>query len=214
MLLVNNFANFDFAAENQGQTMAIGRPSLMLGTITGAFVLSLLILMTRSFTSTHSYDIGSDERASSLKTPSFSGHKSSIKAEDRPLILYAYSESDHARENLKFFINQGLHNAADFVFIFNGPSTMVAQVPEEPNIRVVERSNTCFDLGTFGEVLQEDNLYKRYKRFITMNASIRGPFVPFWSDQCWSDAYLDELTDETKVSSSRRHRTVLAFDRG
>ncbi|KXJ92026.1 hypothetical protein Micbo1qcDRAFT_183379 [Microdochium bolleyi] len=120
-------------------------------------------------------------------------------AKERPLILYAYSESEYGRENFKFFLDQGLHGAADFIFIFNGKSDLIKLVPNESNIRVVERSNTCFDLGAFGEVLQEDDLWKKYKRFITLNASIRGPFIPFWSDKCWSDVYLDKLTNATKL---------------
>ncbi|KAK6538095.1 hypothetical protein TWF694_010979 [Orbilia ellipsospora] len=32
-----------------------------------------------------------------------------------------------------------------------------------------------------------------------MNASIRGPFVPVWSDACWSDGYLDSVNEQTKL---------------
>jgi hypothetical protein len=99
----------------------------------------------------------------------------------RPLILYAYHETDNARENLKFFLSQGLHGAADFVFIFNGQTNATDLVPVKDNIRIVQRPNTCFDLGSFGEVLRQDDLYKKYTRFITLNASIRGPFLPHWS---------------------------------
>ncbi|KAH7026463.1 uncharacterized protein B0I36DRAFT_376218 [Microdochium trichocladiopsis] len=170
----------------------------MVGTITGAFVVSLLILVTRSFTGVRPFGLTTDDCLDLPGGPSGDYH-SDTRTKDRPLILYAYSESEHARINLGFFVNQGLHDAADFIFIFNGETDMVSIVPPEPNIKVVERPNTCFDLGAFGEVLQEDNLWKKYKRFITLNASIRGPFVPFWSDQCWSDAYLGRLTNETKL---------------
>lgn len=118
---------------------------------------------------------------------------------DRPLILYAYAESESARENLRFFLNKGVHGAADFVFIFNGETTAVDTIPEAENIRVVQRSNTCFDLGAFGEVLRADDLWRRYKRFITLNASIRGPFLPIWSSDCWSDMFLNRVTDLVKV---------------
>jgi hypothetical protein len=32
-----------------------------------------------------------------------------------------------------------------------------------------------------------------------LNASIRGPFVPYWSEKCWSDIYLSRVTKEVKV---------------
>ena len=69
----------------------------------------------------------------------------------------------------------------------------------------MKRDNTCFDLGAHHAVLsaERDNgrrPYKdSYKRFILMNASIRGPFVPHWSRECWSDAYLGRLNERVKV---------------
>lgn len=125
---------------------------------------------------------------------------------DRPLITYAYSESDFGRKNLQFFVDHGLHDAADFVFILNGETDVKnVVIPKgRSNIKVIERDNTCFDLGAHYTVLtqKEDGgkpLKDRYKRFILMNASIRGPFVPHWSKECWSDAYLGRLNDKVKV---------------
>ena len=70
----------------------------------------------------------------------------------------------------------------------------------------MKRENTCFDLGAHAEVLTREEppgggrmLKDRYKRFILMNASIRGPFVPHWSRECWSEAYLGRLNDRVKV---------------
>ncbi|KAK6522986.1 hypothetical protein TWF281_002412 [Arthrobotrys megalospora] len=40
---------------------------------------------------------------------------------------------------------------------------------------------------------------KKYNRFIMMNASIRGPFLPTWSKECWSDAYLDKISERNKL---------------
>lgn len=118
---------------------------------------------------------------------------------DRPLISYAYAESESGRANFKYFLSQGLHGAADFVFIINGETDAADLIPHKPNIRVVRRNNTCFDLGAHGEVLRENDLWKKYKRFITLNASIRGPFVPRWSRSCWSDVYLSRVTEKVKV---------------
>jgi hypothetical protein len=117
----------------------------------------------------------------------------------RPLILYAYAESETARSNIKFFLKLGLHSAADFIFILNGPTNISTIIPREFNIQVVVRENKCFDLGAYNEVLRQDDLWKKYTRFITMNASIRGPFVPYWSRSCWSDVYLDRLSDSVKL---------------
>ncbi|KAL2075864.1 hypothetical protein VTL71DRAFT_807 [Oculimacula yallundae] len=128
-------------------------------------------------------------------------HSHSTLITDRPLVLYSYASSKDgtALENLKFFIAHGLHAAADFIFILNGKSSVASLIPKEDNIRVVQRKNTCYDLGAFAEVLLKGDLYKQYKRFITMNASIRGPFVPYWSNGCWTDMFLDKITKEVKL---------------
>lgn len=126
---------------------------------------------------------------------------SSSKPTDRPLILYAYADSStgSARTNLEFFLAHALHDAADFVFILNGETDVEKIIPSKSNIRYVKRPNDCYDLGAYAEVLLAKDLYKSYKRFITLNASIRGPFIPYWSDACWSDMYLNKVTDEVKV---------------
>ncbi|KAI3541512.1 hypothetical protein CSPX01_07600 [Colletotrichum filicis] len=123
----------------------------------------------------------------------------SASSKDRPLIVYAYHDSESARANLDYFVNKGIHNGADFVFIFNGDANASTTIPDLPNISIVKRDNTCFDMGAIGEVLRKDDLWKKYKRFITMNASIRGPFLPAWSSSCWSDLYLSKVTETTKL---------------
>lgn len=120
---------------------------------------------------------------------------------ERPLILYAYAETANARANFEFFLAHGLHGAADFVFIINGESNATDLIPKEPNFRIIRRKNDCYDMGAYSEVLQKDDLYKKYKRFILLNASIRGPFSPYWANACWSDMYLGRLSDEIKVNS-------------
>jgi hypothetical protein len=121
---------------------------------------------------------------------------------ERPLILYAFFETTLARTNLEFFIAHGLHGGADFLFILNGATDVADIIPDKPNVSYIHRENRCFDLGAFAEVLLLDELYKQYNRFIMLNASIRGPFLPYWSDGCWSEIYLGKVNDHVKVSSS------------
>ena len=127
---------------------------------------------------------------------------SNTQPSDIPLILYAYYETPDTRPNLQFFVSHALHANAKFVFILNGETDAEVLLPaNEPNIYFIKRNNTCFDLGAYAEVLKSNNsaFIKQHKRFIMINASIRGPFVPFWSRDCWSDAYLGKLSDEVKL---------------
>lgn len=146
------------------------------------------------------------------KLPSLSstGSSSATKDDLRPLVLYSYAESENARENLAFFIRNALNGRADFVFIFNGETDAPDLLPKLPNIRIVQRENKCFDIGAHGEVLRTDDMWKNYKRFIMMNASVRGPFMPTYVPGCWMDAFLGKITDTVKV----RKRTALDRDPG
>ncbi|KAH8647871.1 hypothetical protein BX600DRAFT_475955 [Xylariales sp. PMI_506] len=117
----------------------------------------------------------------------------------RALITYVYSETPEARRNFEFFVRHGLHAKADFVFIFNGETDAVGLLPNATNIQAVQRNNSCYDLGAHAEVLTKDNLWMRYGKFILMNASVRGPFIPHWADACWSDRLLAKVTDEVKL---------------
>ncbi|TKW55201.1 hypothetical protein CTA1_1249 [Colletotrichum tanaceti] len=121
------------------------------------------------------------------------------KQADRALILFTYAESEASRANLLFFLRHGLHGAADFVFVFNGDTDAAALVPSRENVKIVKRDATCFDLGAAGQVLREGDLWKRYRKFILMNASLRGPFLPSWTDSCWSDLFLSKVTDKVKL---------------
>lgn len=125
---------------------------------------------------------------------------SSPSPSDRPLILYSFYETENALSNLDFFINHGLHGGADFVFILNGETEAHKRLPQDhANIKYISRPNRCYDLGAYAEVLTTKDLYKNYKRFILMNASIRGPYVPYWAEGCWTEMYLNKVTADTKV---------------
>ncbi len=94
--------------------------------------------------------------------------------------LAVHHDTDDANANTRFFIQHALHDRADFIFILNGESELRDEFPEHlPNVRVIQRDNTCYDLGAHGEVLQADDreLVKAYDKFILMNGK-SGPPCP------------------------------------
>ncbi|KAI1378298.1 hypothetical protein F4677DRAFT_466083 [Hypoxylon crocopeplum] len=118
---------------------------------------------------------------------------------DRPLITYSYTESPSARDNLIFFLGNGLHDFADFIFILNGPTDVAKLIPTKINIQVVARPDECFGLVAHGEVLRTDDLWKKYSRFVMLDATIRGPFLPYYSHICWNNVFLDRVTENVKL---------------
>lgn len=139
-----------------------------------------------------------------------------VKQSDRPLVTYVYSQTDSAERNLRFFVSRALNDAADFIFIINGEPAQAREIiPKKANIKVVERENDCYDLGSHAEILTTHiapdgtalkkgdkggtERWKMYKKFILLNASIRGPFLPNWSSVCWMNAYLGKLSSDVKL---------------
>ncbi|EMC94409.1 hypothetical protein BAUCODRAFT_35629 [Baudoinia panamericana UAMH 10762] len=121
---------------------------------------------------------------------------------NRDLVLYSFFETPEATQNFNFFLRHGLHAEADFILMINGGHSMdLATLRYLPNVRIIERENRCFDLGGLHEIFtNEPHLAKRYKRFMFLNASLRGPFFPPWAnDICWSDAYWNKLDARTKI---------------
>lgn len=140
------------------------------------------------------------------------GTSQSTAPKDRPLILFAFFETELSKPNFEYFLKHGLHDAADFLFIINGDTQMYNLIPDRPNIRYVRRKNDCYDMGAMAEILLKDDLYKKYQRFVTLNASVRGPFFPAYSNSCWSDVYLSKITDKVKVCCARSFWLTIAND--
>lgn len=55
-----------------------------------------------------------------------------------------------------------------------------SQLPELPaNARYLHHANTCYDWGTFGWIMETEQIdISKYKHFVFLNSSVRGPFLP------------------------------------
>ncbi|KAI8823704.1 uncharacterized protein EV422DRAFT_366672 [Fimicolochytrium jonesii] len=134
-------------------------------------------------------------------------------------------ENPTQSENLKFFLHHGLQSNADYLLVFNSPVPKDANVPTKlPNVFTWTKPNECYDLGSFsaGVDRMKSEYGRAYKKYILVNASVRGPFIPTYSTQCWTDIFLAPLSDKTKMvgisfncdPNHPRHvqSMVLAFD--
>ena len=118
----------------------------------------------------------------------------------KTLVMYHFYEKDPHHSNLLYFLKYGMHGAADFLFVLNGnvSDEISAALPEHlPNVRVIRRENTCFDLGSYGVVLDQleaEGSLARYTAVILMNASIIGPIVPPYMEECWTRTITNRLS--------------------
>ncbi|RKO91776.1 hypothetical protein BDK51DRAFT_21188, partial [Blyttiomyces helicus] len=126
-------------------------------------------------------------------------------------------------ENLMFFLRHGLLSNVDYLFVLNSDLRENVIIPSRSNIHILRRENSCYDLGSFkvGVEHLEKKTGKTYKRLMMINASVRGPFMPTYTQGCWIDHFLSRLRNDVKLvgttfnCADRRHvqSQVIAVDR-
>jgi hypothetical protein len=120
----------------------------------------------------------------------------------RTLVIYNYFETSRAKGNTEFFLEHGMFFREDVDWLFVANSHMCLELPDHPSVGLLFRDNTCFDLGTYKEVILKYELHSKYGRIVTMNASVRGPFMPTWSNECWLDKFTEKLGGTVKAVST------------
>ncbi len=122
---------------------------------------------------------------------------------DARLVLYVFSNTDaEYMKNLMFFAREGMveDGFTDYVIVINSNERLVLPKLKVNNARYIYHKNECFDFGTFGYVMGGMQL-KKYKYYIFMNSSVRGPFLPAYvrGKVRWEDLFISRLTDEVKL---------------
>lgn len=118
-------------------------------------------------------------------------------------MLYVFSNTDaEYMNNLKFFIREGVveDKFTDYVIVINSNERLVLPELKASNARFVYHKNECFDFGTFGFALNSIDI-RKYKYFIFMNSSVRGPFLPSYvrGKVRWEDLFISKLNSEVKL---------------
>ena len=109
--------------------------------------------------------------------------------------LYAYYEKDQKyKDNLQFFLNNGLLNEIDYYIIINGNCTV--NIPDKNNIKVIKRENIGFDFGAYSCVV-EKHLIKEYDYYIFMNTSVKGPYLK--DNIKWYEPFIKLFTKDIKL---------------
>jgi hypothetical protein len=113
------------------------------------------------------------------------------------LVIYCYFEkNDDYKNNLVYFLNYGIEENNDYVFIINGNNML--KIPSHKNIKVIYRDNIGYDFSAYGEALKTINL-DQYKYFFFINTSVRGPFLPNYVKMSWTTPFKNLLKDDVKL---------------
>lgn len=113
------------------------------------------------------------------------------------LVIYCYYEkNDMYKNNLKYFIKNGIKDDIDYIFVINGNCTI--DIPLENNIKVLYRHNSNYDFGAYEQAIKTINI-NNYKYFFFINTSVRGPFLPPYVNTCWTTPFIDLLKNDVKL---------------
>lgn len=91
----------------------------------------------------------------------------------------------------------------DFIIISNDEEAKL-EIPGGTltNVQVMYRKNIGYDFGGWSDALLANNSYKSYERFIFVNSSVVGPFLPAGYSGRWTDIYLNGLEGNVKLFGS------------
>ncbi len=114
------------------------------------------------------------------------------KTNNKYVCIFAYYEKDETyKENLNYFINNGIYDNIDYFIIINGTCTV--NIPNKKNINVIYRENKGYDFGAWNYCVNQI-LKKSYDYYIFLNSSVRGPYLDN-NKKNWLDEYLKLFND-------------------
>lgn len=131
-------------------------------------------------------------------------------------VVYVYHEGElreknadpaFAQVNLRFFLEHALDDpSADVVVVVNGTRCSVT-VP--PHVRLMFRENRGIDFGAWGHALAHCAANDAYERFVFLNDTSRGPFLPrYVTHRAWVAAFTALLNERVRLTGASLNSMV------
>ena len=116
----------------------------------------------------------------------------------KSLVIYCYLESEQTKDNLTFFLRNGVFDSDKYhyEFIINNLQCSV-EFPPYQNINVHRRNENSFDFYTYKWFIEKmgDEYFSDYSRIYFINSSCIGPFMSVACSPNWIDNFNDLLID-------------------
>ena len=114
------------------------------------------------------------------------------------LVLYVFHSYN---DRVKHFINHCIFydENVDFMVISNDKNNKFT-VPDY--VKTLFRDNIGYDFGGWSDALLTNSLYENYEKFIFVNSSVIGPFIPAYRKDKWTDIFINGLENNVKLFGS------------
>lgn len=123
-------------------------------------------------------------------------------SKNRKVFLIAIYESNpDVKNNMLYFIKNGLVDDIDYIFIINGEISFESILPKNRhNCIVLHRLNEGFDFGAYCLGIQLLK-FTKYDYYFFMNSSVRGPFLPEYIDERWDNFFIKKFRESVHLVS-------------
>ena len=120
------------------------------------------------------------------------------------LVVYVFSNTDAEYiNNLKFFVREGVVEDAFtyYLIVINSDEHLILPELTTTNARYMYHKNEGFDFGSFGHAMNNTERMHRFRYFLFLNSSIRGPYLPVYvrGKVRWEDLFIAKLNQEVKL---------------
>lgn len=137
-------------------------------------------------------------QTSSSSFPSYQEEKTQKKEKtEKILVLYATHQFN---ASTKYFLEKGIFEDNDihFYVIFNN-SYQDLELPSY--VHYMKRNNFGYDFGGWSDALLTNDFYKNYDKFVFLNSSVMGPFLPSYCKKSfkWPLAFTDPLSETLRL---------------
>jgi hypothetical protein len=94
-----------------------------------------------------------------------------------------------------------------YIYCFNGMDNQaivdeLRQSRSAHNVSFFIRENIGLDFGAWSQILLQDNMYRNYDNYILLNNTVKGPFLPLYVKQRWTDIFISMLDHKVKLVGS------------
>lgn len=183
---------------------------------TARLIIGVILLYSLLFNSAFGYWLFQKNLYHIRDEALLNGQRHSGPRAESTLVIYVYSDTDEAYlENMSFFYKHAVadRDGCRYIFVLQSSLEYFDEMEVIPgflqdnsvpvNVEVIVKRNSCYDIGTIGEVISQVDVTP-YKYFFWVNSSVRGPFLPPYlqGKMHWTQPFVAKLNTRVKLVGS------------